>query len=126
MLRHDGLQVTIAEEGRKAVEAGLQGSFDLIFMDIQMPELNGYDAVRLLREGGVETPIVALTAYAMADDAEKCLKAGCDDYLAKPIDPGRLGAVLCKYLRPGDEVLSGSGATATGSAGDGLMEEGEV
>jgi CheY-like chemotaxis protein len=120
------LKVTIVEDGRKAVEAGLREAFDLIFMDIQMPELNGYDAVKLLRESGVDTPIVALTAYAMAEDAEKCLKAGCDDYLAKPIDTGKLGEVLHKYLRPGNEVSSEAVAAATGPADEGTIESGGV
>ena len=90
-----------------------------------MPELNGYDAVKSLREGGVSTPIVALTAYAMSDDVEKCLEIGCNDYLSKPIDGGKLGEILRKYLLSGG-VLSEAGAKGGGCVGEVAVESGEV
>jgi CheY-like chemotaxis protein len=102
-LQQAGLEVDVAENGRvacrKALEAQACGqAFDLILMDMQMPELDGYNAAATLRTKGFTTPIVALTAHAMADDRAKCLDAGCTDYLQKPIDKSRLFSVLNGYL----------------------------
>ncbi len=76
--------------------------YDLIFMDMQMPEMNGYDATRWLRQHGWRGPIVALTAYAMVGDREKCLAAGCDDYLSKPMTPQGLRDTLARYISAPD------------------------
>ena len=93
-----GLQTSSVEDGQQAVDAATSESFDLILMDIQMPNMNGYEAIRILRGRKINTPIVALTAYAMESDAEKCLAAGFDDYIAKPIHFGTLRQVIAKYL----------------------------
>ena len=98
LLERFGLQVTIAQDGVEAVDQAINNTFDLIVMDMQMPNMNGYDATRSLREKGITTPIVALTAYAMKGDDKKCLEAGCDDYLCKPIVRERLLQVIRKYL----------------------------
>jgi signal transduction histidine kinase/ActR/RegA family two-component response regulator len=101
VLRRAGAKVTLAENGRIAVEKVLRAveegtPFDLILMDMQMPELDGYDATRQLRSKGIRTPIVALTANAMAGDREQCLAAGCDDFATKPVDVPQLVATLCR------------------------------
>ena len=90
-----------AEKGRLAMEAG--EPYDLILMDMQMPEMDGYEATRLLRSLGYEAPIVALTAHSMAGERDKCQNAGCDDYATKPIDKAKLAALLERYAHPESE-----------------------
>ena len=106
MLTKRGHKVTIAATGRAAIEATEKMDFDLVFMDVQMPELDGFQATRELRrrEAGTDSrlPIVALTAHAMSGDRERCLEAGMDDYLTKPIEPRELDRVLGLY----DESLA--------------------
>jgi len=79
LLKRLGFEVTIAEDGNQAIDKTRQSSFDLIFMDIQMPNLDGYQATQILKAEGVRTPIIALTAYAMKGDEDKCRRAGCHD-----------------------------------------------
>ncbi|MHC4461366.1 MAG: CBS domain-containing protein [Planctomycetota bacterium] len=98
LLEKMGLQVTIAEDGKEAVDKALSQPFELIFMDVQMPNMNGYEATKILRKKGLKTAIVALTAYAMKNDDEKCIAAGCSDYMAKPIDRKQLMQIIRKYL----------------------------
>ncbi|HOL89823.1 MAG TPA: ATP-binding protein, partial [Anaerohalosphaeraceae bacterium] len=81
LLEKMGLEVEIVENGQQALERAQEGKFNLIFMDMQMPVMNGYDASRLLRERGCTIPIIALTAHAMKEDEKKCLAAGCNGYL---------------------------------------------
>ncbi len=99
LLERLGLEVVIVENGQQALDRALSESFDLIFMDMQMPVMNGYDAVRMLRQKGYTGPIVALTANAMKEDEKKCLAAGCDGYLQKPIDRAILSERLQTYLQ---------------------------
>ncbi len=100
LLEGIGATVTAANDGAAAVEQALAGDgFDLILMDMQMPVLDGYDATASLRRAGYAGPIVALTAHAMADDRARCLRAGCDDYLTKPINRRALTDVVARYLR---------------------------
>ncbi len=98
-LRKAGAEVVVADNGRIAVDLVEKEPFDLIVMDMQMPELDGYGATSLLRSRGCTTPIIALTAHAMADDRAKCLQAGCTDYLVKPIDKAMLLGTLHYYLQ---------------------------
>ncbi|HLB74650.1 MAG TPA: CHASE domain-containing protein [Sedimentisphaerales bacterium] len=105
MLERMGLEVTMVKDGADAVREGLAQSFDLIFMDIQMPNMNGYEAARRLRKKGLTTPIIALTANAMEGDEKKCIEAGCDDYLPKPIERAKLAEITRKYLTPQPQDL---------------------
>jgi signal transduction histidine kinase/CheY-like chemotaxis protein/HPt (histidine-containing phosphotransfer) domain-containing protein len=102
-LRRAGATVAVAENGREAVEMALAAvrsgrPYDVILMDMQMPELDGYGATAKLRGRGYDGWILALTAHAMATDRERCLSAGCDDYLTKPIDKLHLLTTVWRYM----------------------------
>ena len=94
------LQVDVAGDGHEAVEFATHKRFDLILMDMQMPRLDGPDATRAIRRlpGGGEVPIVAMTANAFADDRARCLEAGMNDFITKPVDPDLLFETLLKWL----------------------------
>jgi CheY-like chemotaxis protein len=101
-------KVTIASSGKAALQALESEQFDLILMDVQMPELDGLEATREIRRreaAGTRTPIVALTAHALTGDRERCLEAGMDGYMTKPVNPTELDEVLEKYA-PGARVRS--------------------
>jgi CheY-like chemotaxis protein len=97
-LRACGAEVVIAENGQIAVDLAVKSAFDLILMDMQMPVMDGYTAAAELRRQGFTTPIIALTAYAMAQDRKKCMASGCTDYLSKPIDRDILLKTVSQYL----------------------------
>jgi signal transduction histidine kinase/CheY-like chemotaxis protein len=103
LLRKRGHTTALAANGVEALEAVDRESFDLVLMDIQMPEMDGLEAVRRIRKAEENTnrhlPVVAMTARAMAGDREAILAAGMDDYLGKPIQVERLDAVLCRVAR---------------------------
>jgi CheY-like chemotaxis protein len=101
MLEDAGATVAVVDNGERAIaeirRAEAQGMpFDAVLMDMQMPVLNGFDATLQLRAEGCRLPVIALTAAAMQGDREKCLQAGCDDYLSKPIDRRTLLDVLAR------------------------------
>ena len=89
-----GCEVVLAGNGEEAVARAREGRFDVIYMDCQMPVMDGFAATRALRAEGVSTPIVALTANAMAGDRERCLAAGMDDYVSKPLRASELARTL--------------------------------
>lgn len=101
MLDSMGYGAEIANNGKEAVDKVEDGAFDLILMDCQMPEMDGYTATRIIKEKMskgevVKCPIIALTAHAMSGDREKCEEAGMDDFLTKPVDEDKLQAVIHK------------------------------
>src|SRR5574340_1225166 len=91
-LQRKGYDVSLAVDGLEGVEKALSGEHDLILMDMSLPELDGWEATRRVREAeqGRHVPIIGLTAHAMSGDREKALAAGCDDYDTKPVELERL------------------------------------
>ena len=103
LLERAGAEVTIAENGKVAVAQALaaravDAPFDVILMDMQMPELDGYGAARELRHAGWNGPIIALTAHAMAEDRQRCLDAGCDDFTTKPVNRAELLGMIQRHI----------------------------
>jgi len=123
LLERRGHQVQLVETGREALELHETGRFDLVLMDIQMPEMDGIAATRAIREreakSGGHIPIVAMTAHAMKGDRERCLEAGMDDYLAKPVHPEVLEEVIARVTagrerRPGERAVEATSAPELG------------
>ena len=121
LLRTVGVDFTLAENGRKAVEFALAETYDGVLMDIQMPELDGYEATREIRKqhNSEQLPIVAMTANAMAGDREKALDAGMNDHVPKPINPDQLYATMRRWFskttthRPQDPTQPSGSATSS-------------
>jgi CheY-like chemotaxis protein len=103
LLERRGHEVVLAETGREAVTAHAREKFDVILMDVQMPDMNGYEATAAIRaaEGTSSdgTPIIAMTANAMRGDRERCLAAGMNGYVSKPIDPAALFDAIDRVLQ---------------------------
>ena len=97
VLESQGAQVKTAANGMEGIAKTREDTFDIILMDIQMPVLGGYEATRQLRIEGIDTPIIALTAHAMKGERERCLEAGFNDHLAKPVDVQKLMQMIVKY-----------------------------
>jgi CheY-like chemotaxis protein len=111
LLEKRGHRVVLAQNGREALEALEKQPFDIVLMDLQMPEMDGFEATQLIREkeraSGAHLAIIALTAHAMKGDEERCLACGMDGYVTKPIKLEALFAVM-ENLAPG--ITSGSDA----------------
>ena len=101
MLKRMGHRVTLANNGAEACVIFDRDPFDLVLMDVQMPEMDGFEATRRLRqrerETGIRVPIVAMTAHAMSGDRERCLDAGMDDHITKPISRKVLEETVMRY-----------------------------
>jgi signal transduction histidine kinase/CheY-like chemotaxis protein len=104
LLKKAGIDAVVVENGQQVIEAALKDEFDLILMDIQMPVINGFEAVKKLREDGSNMTIVALTANSMEGDEQKCIDSGFDGYLSKPINKDKLISVLDMYLMVDNSV----------------------
>jgi len=100
LLKVRGYTTNEATNGKKGVELALDSKPDLILMDIQMPEMDGMEATRILKQDETtrHIPILALSSYAMIGDKERILEAGCDGYLAKPLDIKELLKIIAEYL----------------------------
>lgn len=105
LLKRWGHSVTLANNGREAVKRAAETQFDLILMDIQMPEMDGMEATALIREDQLRTghriPIIAMTAHAMKGDRKRCLAAGMDEYVSKPVRPKELLSAMALFFAPG-------------------------
>lgn len=98
ILSNQNMVVTLADNGEEAIKKASSSEFDVILMDVQMPVMDGRTATRTLRSGGYKKPIIALTAHAMKEDRDRCIEAGCNDYLTKPVDFEVLFQTLAKYV----------------------------
>jgi len=105
LLNKLGLHVTTVENGRRAVEEASQQAFDMIFMDIQMPVMDGHEATRLIRKKGITTPIIAVTANTSRSERNECLRVGCDDYVPKPICNEVLIRAIHKHMPEGSSKI---------------------
>jgi signal transduction histidine kinase/CheY-like chemotaxis protein len=116
LLRKLGYSCELAANGLEALQALETRVFDLVLMDCQMPECDGYEATRRIRAMGLAVPIVAMTANAMAGDRERCLASGMDDFLTKPVSAATLQAALERWFTRGDRSEAAEGSAAKGAS----------
>jgi two-component system sensor histidine kinase/response regulator len=125
LLEKQGHSIVVANNGREAVEFVERQPFDLVLMDVQMPEMDGFEATTVIRERergtGRHVPILAMTAYAMKGDRERCLQAGMDGYISKPIQPRELREAIDRLVPP-----QGTEAKGEMPAQDGVVDRQEI
>ncbi len=119
MLEKMGYRVDVAANGQEALAAVRDLPYDLVLMDCQMPEMDGFEATRHIRDPqsavlNHQVPVIAMTAYAMKSDREKCLEAGMDDYLSKPVQAAQLAVVLERWLGRATEEPARDGVAPDG------------
>ena len=121
LLADVGIETTLAGNGQQAVDLALAGSFDLVLMDIQMPLMDGFGATRRLRREArlAGLPIIAMTAHAMVAEHDKCLSAGMNDFLSKPVDPDQLYAALMRWIKHSGRVPVTVAVVDSSAPGDG-------
>jgi CheY-like chemotaxis protein len=99
MLEHTGIRITHAETGAEAVDLfARDNTIDIVLMDMRLPEMDGYQATRHIKEAKKDVPVIAQTAYAFSEDRAKCVAAGCDEYINKPISLHLLIKLMSKFL----------------------------
>ncbi len=128
LLTKAGYPVDVVDNGARAVDAVVKGRYSLVLMDVQMPEVDGLEAARRIRQQeapGQHVPIIALTAHAMQGDRQRCLDAGMDDYISKPLQPDELLATLKRWTAEAEEAPGAKAQTpsAVGERGPGRGEE---
>ena|GEM_PF-1269019 len=128
ILRKMGHQVEIANNGKEAIQALAKNKYDLVLMDIQMPEMDGYQATAEIRDPNSQVlqhniPIIAMTAHAMEGDREKCLNAGMDDYMSKPIEANKLDEMLSLWIPKLSTIRNNTLKTQNTSDEKGNIEE---
>jgi PAS domain S-box-containing protein len=127
-----GVRPELARTGREAVEMAAGKAYDVIFMDCQMPEVDGFDATHQIREAenAARVPIIAMTAYALAGDRERCIKAGMDDYISKPLRREDVETVFERWLAKPDAAATGAVAAAgdsrAGARDRGVLDQARI
>ncbi|HWR57856.1 MAG TPA: response regulator, partial [Thermodesulfovibrionales bacterium] len=127
ILEKAGCIVDIAENGKAALEAADRREYDLIFMDIQMPVMDGFEATRAIRakeQGRKRNIIIAMTAYAMTGDRKRCIQSGMDDYISKPVTPEGMYGMIRKWTASGEKEYGGELETAPVAPDGGQKETG--
>jgi CheY-like chemotaxis protein len=121
-----GHDARLVPDGRQAVEAFSRERFDVVLMDVQMPEMDGLESTRAIRahesRTGARTPIIAMTAHAIKGDRERCLSAGMDDYVSKPIDPDTLMRLIQKHVGAGPPPAPAVAAPGTAARPPSLLK----
>ncbi len=109
-LESEGMNVETAENGLIAVQMASSNVYELVLMDIQLPEMDGFEATAKIRENPdlKNLPIIAMTAHALKGDREKCIESGMDDYVTKPIDPEKLFSTMAKWISPSEKSITGN------------------
>jgi CheY-like chemotaxis protein/HPt (histidine-containing phosphotransfer) domain-containing protein len=106
LLGNAGMTTTLVDNGQEAIDRATREPFDAILLDMQMPQVDGYEAAARLRRQGYRGPILALTADTLGGDEQRCLQAGCDGYLAKPVQPAELLGLLMRLLAACDTAVA--------------------